>query len=320
MHGTRSLDGRFLLGADLLIAAVFSLVLCVLAVCSPRALSFWHASVVLPFAVLCVLLVAAVVRTLAGQERSLAVLGRATRVLVGDWLPLVVAVLAYENIHDLTYVIRPDTVDASLNALDVRLFGMTPALAFDRITTPWLSEVMSAAYALYFVYPALLLVLLYRRGDLARFREVGFALGLVLYVGLIGYVLVPAIGPRYAMGDAFSHPLVGPWLTAPAARAWNLIEHVDRDCFPSLHTAITLLSLVYFVRLRAILPHGTAMLAVVTPLILLLITSTMYLRYHYGVDVIAGAALAAAASLAAPRLLSRYSAAVMRRLALRRRA
>jgi len=320
MHSARSLDVRFLLGADLLVAAVFSLVLCVLAMFSPRELSFWHASVVLPFLVLCVLLLAATVRTLAGRERSLAVLGRATRVLVGDWLPLVVAVLAYENMHDLTYVIRPDTVDASLNALDVRLFGITPALAFDHITTPWLSELMSAAYALYFVYPALLLVLLYRRGDLARFRELSFALGLVLYVGLIGYVLVPAIGPRYTMPHAFAHPLVGPWLTAPAAHAWNMLEHVDRDCFPSLHTAITALSLVYFVRLRAILPYGKLLLAVVTPLILLLISSTMYLRYHYGVDVLAGAALAAAASLAAPRLLALYGAAVMRRLALRRRA
>ena len=315
----RNLDARLLVGVDLLVAFGFLIVMLALALFSPRALSFWHASVMMPFFILCALLLVALARTLASQERSLRVLGRSALVLLGDWLPLVVAVLAYENIHDLTYVIRPHTVDAELRLLDEQLFGVTPALAFDRITTPWLSELMSAAYALYFVYPAALLVLLYRAGDLARFREVGLALGLCLYCGLLGYVLVPAVGPRYSMAPEFTQVLTGPWLTASAARAWNLIETIDRDCFPSLHTALTLLALIYFVRLRRVLPQGRALLVLITPLIVLLWASTMYLRYHYGVDVVAGAALAFAVSALAPRLLRAYQGLLLRRFSLRRR-
>jgi membrane-associated phospholipid phosphatase len=314
----RGLDSRLLVGADLIVAGVFLMIILLLALFSPRALSFWHASVMLPLVILGVLLLVAAARTLGGPERSLRALGRRASLLIADWLPLVVAVLAYENIHDLTYVIRPDTVDGALRAFDERLLGVTPALAFDRITTPWLSEVMSAAYSLYFVYPAGLLVLLYRRGELERFREVGLALGLCLYAGLIGYVLVPAVGPRYVMAAEFTRPLTGPWLTAGAARAWNLIELIDRDCFPSLHTALTLLALLYFMRLRRVLPYGRLIVAVIVPPIVLLWASTMYLRYHYGVDVIAGAALALAVHAVAPRLLSAYRSALLARLSARR--
>jgi membrane-associated phospholipid phosphatase len=314
----RPLDARLLLGADLLVAGAFLAVVLLLAAFSPRTLNFWHASVMLPLVILATLLAAATARTAMARDRSLRMLGRCALVLVGDWLPLVIAVLAYENIHDLTYLTRPDTVDGALRALDDKLFGMTPALAFDRIVTPWLSEIMSAAYALYFVYPAMLLVLLYRRGELTRFREVGLALGLCLYLGLLGYVLVPAVGPRYVMAAEFTRPLLGPWLTVSAARAWNAIELIDRDCFPSLHTALTLLALIYFVRWRRALPAGRWIVAITTPPIVLLWASTLYLRYHYGVDVLAGAALAFAVSALAPRLLAAYQEVVLRRLTMRR--
>ncbi len=302
----RALDSRLLLGPDLIMALGFMLVVIGLAMFSPRPFSYWHASVMLPLGILAVLLVIALLRGLSQPERSAGALLRSSGVLVADWLPLVIAVLAYENIHDLTYVIRPDTVDSALRALDERLLGVTPALAFDRITTPWLTELMSGAYALYFVYPAALLILVYRHGDLVRFREVGFALGLCLYLGLLGYVLVPAVGPRYAFGDAFVQPLVGPYLTAPAARAWNAIETIDRDCFPSLHTALTALALIYFVRMRRALPGGRVLLAIIVLPIVLLWASTMYLRYHYGVDVLAGFLLAFFVSWLSPRLQERY--------------
>jgi membrane-associated phospholipid phosphatase len=306
----RPRDSRWLLGADLIAAAIFLVVVLLLALFSPRGVRFWHASVMLPVVATGLLLLVALVQTLLAPQPSLRRLGRQSLLLVGDWVPLIIAVLAYENMHDLTYL-RPKVVDSTLRLLDERLFGITPALAFDRITTPWLTEIMSAAYALYFVYPAVLLLLLYRRGDLACFREVGLALGLCLYVGLLGYVIVPAVGPRYTMAAEFSRPLVGPWLTSAAANVWNRIELVDRDCFPSLHTALTLLSLVYFVRLRRVLPYGRALVALVTPPIVLLWASTLYLRYHYGVDVIAGAVLAFAVASAAPWLASFYRELIM---------
>ena len=172
-------------------------------------------------------------------------------------------------------------------------------------------ELMTIAYGLYFVYPALILTMLYARGEFVRFREFGLALSLGFYLGLMGYMLVPAIGPRYAMTHEFHVPLDGLWLTARAAAAWNAIESIKRDCFPSLHTALSTTSLVYLWRHGRHWRGGRAIVAVCTPLIALLWLSTLYLRYHYFVDVIGGFALAAFCCTAAPAFIRWYSSSLI---------
>ncbi|MBI5480505.1 MAG: phosphatase PAP2 family protein [Deltaproteobacteria bacterium] len=222
--------------------------------------------------------------------------------MVRDWVPLLLILLIYSNFHDLTYLIRPSTVDDSLRAWDVRLFRVEPTLWLQPYVRPWLTEYMTFCYALFFVFPTIVLVRLYLRGDFVLFREVGVALSLGFYLGLVGYALVPAIGPRYAFPQEFAVPLQGYWLTDRAAVAWSALQKVQRDCFPSLHTAITAIALVYLVRFRARWRWGGVLLAICTPLIVSLWASTIYLRYHYAVDVVAGFALAALCTLLAPAL------------------
>ena len=65
-------------------------------------------------------------------------------------------------------------------------------------------------------------------------------------------------------------------------------EGITRDCFPSGHTELTLLVLYYARKFHRktfwwLLPLGTGV-----------IISTVYLRYHYVVDVVAGALLTVA--------------------------
>jgi membrane-associated phospholipid phosphatase len=67
-----------------------------------------------------------------------------------------------------------------------------------------------------------------------------------------------------------------------------------RDCFPSLHTGISVVMLVYVWRYRR------KWLWLYGPMTFLIVWSTMYLRFHYGIDVIAGAALATAMTQLCP--------------------
>jgi membrane-associated phospholipid phosphatase len=179
------------------------------------------------------------------------------------------------------------------------LFGGEPTLWLQTITVPWLTELMTFAYALFFVFPLVVLVRLHVRGDVLAFREVTLAFTLCFYFGLVGYLTVPAIGPRFVV--SYDVPLAGYVLTDAAAAAWNTIEKVETDCFPSLHTAVSTISLVYLWRLRA-WSHGTLLLAVCAPWIVLLWASTLYLRYHWSVDVLAGFGLAAVCVGLAPAL------------------
>jgi membrane-associated phospholipid phosphatase len=285
------------LGLDLIVLGAFAALLIALMVAFGARPTFLQTSIVLPFVIMTLLIAIGLVRR---RGRTL--------VLLRDWLPLVLIVLVYENFHDLTDLVRPQVVDATLRRLDERFLGVEPALALSRLSRPWLTEYMTFCYALYFVYPTIVLATLYARGEFIRFREFGLALSLAFYLGLVGYMLVPAIGPRYAMAAELGAPLDGIWLTARAAAAWNALESVKRDCFPSLHTALTTISLIYFWRYRRTWKWGRFLLFACAPLIFSLWCSTIYLRYHYFVDVLAGFALAFFCCSAAPALVRAYYA------------
>jgi len=226
--------------------------------------------------------------------------------ILRDWSPLIIMIFIYENFHELTYLINPVTVDSTLRAIDEAIFGIEPTIAFQKITFPLLTEYMTFCYALYFVYATVILTMLYSMKEFIKFKEVSIALSLCFYLGLLGYMFVPAIGPRYYITDEFTVSLVGPFLTGPAANAWNNLQKVQRDCFPSLHTALTTVPLIYFWRLRNTLKCGKLIFGISLPLIVSLWFSTVYLRYHWTIDVFAGWILAYLCCLIAPIIIKTY--------------
>ena len=297
-------------GLDLLCLAFFALLFGLLLTVFHGTITFMQSSILLPLFVMLVIIVAAFASRIPsvfsrdGIERRAFV--RSSLRTIRDWLPLVLIVFLYENFHDLTDLIRPTIVDSTLREADRFFLRIEPAFYLERFTMPWLTEFMTFAYALYFFYPTLILTLLYRKGEFLKFREFGLALSLCFYLGLMGYMLVPAIGPRYAMAGEFTVPLTGVWLTQFAADAWNTLQSFKRDCFPSLHTALSTVALIYLWRLRRQWRAGRVIFAVCLPMIVSLWLSTLYLRYHYGVDVIAGWLLAVFCCWAAPSMIRWY--------------
>src|SRR5205085_2621939 len=131
--------------------------------------SILHGSTLMPFAAMLVLVGASfavrVPRLLRGDRHARGELGRLAFTTTRDWFPLVLILCVYGNFHDLTHILRPDTVDAALRGADEVVFGVEPSLAMQAITRPWLTEYMTFAYALFFVFPTILLVRSYARGD-----------------------------------------------------------------------------------------------------------------------------------------------------------
>ena len=71
-----------------------------------------------------------------------------------------------------------------------------------------------------------------------------------------------------------------------------------RDAFPSLHTANAVTVLLVALR------HERRLLWVYTLPVAGLVVATMYLRFHYAVDVVVGVALAVAWQAVVPALLT----------------
>jgi membrane-associated phospholipid phosphatase len=103
-------------------------------------------------------------------------------------------------------------------------------------------------------------------------------------ISYLGYIVVPAIGPRFFLQGV--EPLQGVFLFEPLLHGLNVLEGGARDCFPSGHTALTLLVLYHAFR------YARPLLIVLVPVGCGLLFATVYLRFHYMVDVIAGVLLA----------------------------
>lgn len=174
--------------------------------------------------------------------------------------------------------------DAELFQLDRLLMGTTPSLLLQPLVHPPLTEALSLCYGLFIPYFATSLIW-YFLGELPVARR--FFAGLLgLYsIGFLGYLLVPARGPYLAFADLFTVPLAGRVLTEANA-ALVAIGGNKVDVFPSLHCAASAFILAFDHRHS----RGRFWLFVVPVTGLWL--STLYLRYHYLVDLLAGFALA----------------------------
>lgn len=239
-----------------------------------------------------------------GTQGTLRAAAKEAGLAFHHWLPFSLCSLIYENLHDLTCLIRRETYDSALMAFDQWLFGVQPTLWLERhLATPWLTDCMVLAYGTYFFLPAALLLVAYRRGDQRRFRTLSVAVLLVFLLGFLSYVLIPAVGPRYWLRGAYAQPVLsGRLFPGNASEIFGSLEAVQRDCFPSLHTALSGISLVYAWQWRELLPGRRLWLATYAILVVSVWASTIYLRQHWVADVMAGWLLVGLVAVLAPRI------------------
>ena len=207
---------------------------------------------------------------------------------VRGWYPVVLIPITYKELSYLIPLIHPRDFDATLAWIDHRLLGIHPTVWIERFTTPLLTEVLQLTYSTYYFLPLVLGIVLWRKRLFEKFHFWVFIVVLGFYLSYLGYISVPVIGPRFlpAIVEAQTKPLTGVWLFQTVREALDRAEGITRDCFPSGHTELTLLVLFYARRFHRkvfwwLLPLGTGV-----------IVSTVYLRYHYVTDVVAGALVA----------------------------
>jgi membrane-associated phospholipid phosphatase len=234
---------------------------------------------------------------LASQQRRARHLGS----FLYDFSPVLFIILIYESLGDLIQHLRQD-IDPGLIRIDLFLFGLHPTVWAERWITSWLTDLMSFFYVSYYFIPVILSVTLYLRGQRQDFDRTIFVLLFGYYVSFIGYILFPAIGPRFTLNGLQTVPLEGSFLTDFVRDTLNQLEHNRRDCMPSGHTQLSLMTLYLAYR------YQRKLLYLLAPLVAGLIVSTIYLRYHYVIDLFAGVAVAVACVIMAPRLYERWVA------------
>ncbi len=219
-------------------------------------------------------------------------------VLVHDWY---VAPAVFISFKELYLMIRPihlgHDYDGLLIAMDQWLFGVNPTEWLARFAHPVLTEVLQIAYTLFYFLFLLAGYELYRRRTSDAFHYFMFTCVYGFFLSYLGYFLLPAVGPRFTLHDfaGLDRELPGLWLTPYLRWFVNWGESIpmgvpneiaimgtQRDVFPSGHTMMTLVLMVLSARLRI----RTRYVIYVTGA--LLIVATVYQRYHYVIDLVAG--------------------------------
>jgi membrane-associated phospholipid phosphatase len=211
-------------------------------------------------------------------------LPKALRVAV-DFYPAAFIPFVYESLGVLIAAARGRPRDDLLIAADRALLGGDVTVLLQPFVRPGLAAFFYVAYSTYYFLPIILGAALWRR-SVPEARRFIFTLSVCFYVSYAGYFTIPAYGPRTALAALHTVPLNTHPIARVIDRTINQLEHTKLDAFPSGHTMITVAVLIVAWK------RARKLFWWLLPVASLLIFSTMYCRYHYVVDVIAGIVLA----------------------------
>jgi membrane-associated phospholipid phosphatase len=236
-----------------------------------------------------VLVFASMAAATAGLARSSP--GRWTG-FVRDWLPVGEVLLVFLLLQPIIEATVPWRADAVLAELDRRyLGGLVEAWhgAFGR-PAPF-TDAVYLAYLSYYFLPITVAAVAWRRGP-ETFERVVFAVLLGFYLTFVGYLLMPATGPRLA-GEEEARQLGGGAISDAARAFLHAAESTTLDAFPSGHTTVAVVSGVL----------GSGLLGWMAAVALwawavAIVFATVYIHVHYASDIVAGLVFAIVVLLA----------------------
>jgi len=208
--------------------------------------------------------------------------------LLVDFYPAAFLPIVFNTLEPLIHALRGGPRDEYLIAFDRALFGVDVTVWAQLFVRPTLSDTLFVFYATYYFLALILGFILWRK-DHATARRYIFTLMVCYYVSYAGYFLLPALGPRFAQAHEYTVSIVTSPVSRTISDTINRMEKTKFDVFPSGHTLISVaVLLVAWKRTRKTfwvkLPIATG-----------LIVATVYCRYHYVADVLAGITCAALA-------------------------
>jgi membrane-associated phospholipid phosphatase len=218
------------------------------------------------------------------------------------FLPIFIIPIIFDSLGDLIPLIWPRYLDDILIQIDHGLFGVDPTVWMERFIHPVLTNLLQLAYTSYYFIPVSLAIVLAVRKKQKYFDEAVFGIVLCFYLSYIGYLLFPAIGPRFTLDHLQTTGFQASPMALAIQNALNRLENTKTDAFPSGHTAVALMTLYYAWKSRE-----RVLFWILLPVVSALVISTIYLRYHYVIDVIAGILLSAVTTYLAPRMYKALS-------------
>jgi len=197
------------------------------------------------------------------------------------WYPQACFVFFFEEVERLVHMIQPGWFDRYLMEFDLFWFRVHPPLWLEQHATPWLTEVSQACYfSFYWMLPVV--------GGLLYFRRRWLEFEVLMTASAIGYTtcyvifyLFPVEGPYHTLAALYQGELHGGFFD-------SVMLHIERfgrvhgGAFPSTHIVGTFVAWLTACRYLPRLGWG------MPPFVFGVLFATIYGRYHYVADVLAG--------------------------------
>ncbi len=205
------------------------------------------------------------------------------------------------QLREILPAVSPWALDAPIYAFDLRVFGVEPSLWFDQFVNVGTTEWFAFFYFLYFLILTVhVLPILFWERDMRVVSRFGVGFLMIFLTAHLLYMVVPGWGPYRYLSGSFRHELHGPMF-------WPLVQQTvdaggaQKDIFPSLHTAVPTFIAIFSYRNRRLIPfkYSWGVMAFVATQIII---ATLFLRWHYLVDVVAGLTLATTAAFLGPHI------------------
>ena len=207
--------------------------------------------------------------------------------------------VCFKETYYIIQSLKPEDWDLVFIKADFELFGVNPTQWIYKFANPFLTEFLQIIYFFYYFIIIIygLELYLWKRYDEYKFAT--FIIVTAFYLCYIFYVIFPAIGPRFLLHDfnAINTELPGifftKWIRAfldfgesiPAG-VQNVNMFAQRDAMPSAHTSLAILVVYLSKKIRS------RSFYFYLPYLICMVISTIYLRYHYVIDIAAGAVIA----------------------------
>lgn len=226
------------------------------------------------------------------------------------WYGIIVILVSFKEVYHIIHSLKLPDWDMVFIKMDHSIFGLDPTKWTFKFASPALTEFLQIIYVYYYLMIVVygLEIYLWKRFD--DYKYVLLVLFTGFFTSYLLYLVFPAAGPRFYLHNfyAISRELPGLFLTEPIRSFINFgesippgvsnpVEFVQRDAMPSVHTTIALLITYLSWKIKS------KSFYFYLPYFILLVVSTIYLRYHYVVDIFAGAVIALAAILISSQLV-----------------
>jgi membrane-associated phospholipid phosphatase len=199
--------------------------------------------------------------------------------LITYWYPETYS-LGYNTGYDLPKSIFAPNLDGFFDSLDTKIFGCSPALEFSKaFPQAWIAEIMYFGYfAYYFIFLITFIYFYYHKPCMAE--KAMFYCLCSFFVFYIIFTLIPVAGPQFYYSPPDNEVPSG-YIFSWLMRLIQNMGEKPTGAFPSSHVGLTIIAMILLYQ------NTRKYFYAILPVAIVLVASTVYIKAHYMIDVVA---------------------------------